>query len=304
MARPTLTTHPKFFRLAALVGGRGAARGALELIWDAAYASGDPIVGDAIAVEAVADWRGKPGDLAAAMVSSGFLDVLQADANGGHLQTYAVHDLEDHAPDYVLKRWQREAERKQNGETLRSVRQRAAALRWASDDASVRRLQSNVAPPAPAPAPAPRSGSESLPAIPPAPPSGPVPGVYRAAAAPYPVGAITESFLAVFGRYPNQSGRVKAAATWQDVASGVPGGEVALAKAVASAFDAGLLNQHPFSAEHRYQPTFEKFLAGRHWEDPIVPAAIRPAARAGPARDPTYGHGPVGKFTSTGEVKL
>jgi hypothetical protein len=161
MARPTLATHPKFAKLAHRLHGRAVARGVLELIWESCYASGEAVVGDAEAVEAISDWRGAPGELAGALEQCGFLDVLQSDANGGRLH-YAVHDLEDHAPDYVLKRWEREAKRKAAGETIRSVRQGAARRRWESvqTDANVRRLQDNgehvstrVIPPAPAPAP-------------------------------------------------------------------------------------------------------------------------------------------------------
>jgi len=154
VARPTLNGHPKFAHLSGLVGGRGPARGYLELIWDAAYACGEPVIGDSRKVEAVADWRGPRGELAAALVESGFLDVVQADANGKQLQTFAVHDLEHHAPDYVLKRWHREAERKAKGETVRSIRQRAAASRWKQTDANGEHEHANVRPHAPAPAPA------------------------------------------------------------------------------------------------------------------------------------------------------
>lgn len=150
MARPTLGTHPKFHRLSAMLGGRAVARGSLELIWDCAYASGDPVIGDSMTLEASADWRGDPGKLTDALVASGFVDVVQTDANGGQLQTFAVHDLEHHAPDYVLKRWEREAKRRENGDTIRTVRQRAAGERWTRRAMQVSAV---VTPPAPAPAP-------------------------------------------------------------------------------------------------------------------------------------------------------
>jgi hypothetical protein len=152
MARPTLSSHPKFAKLSARLRSRALARGVLELIWETCYASGEPLVGDHEALEAIADWRGEPGELAAALLQSGFID-LQVDANGEQL--LAVHDLEDHAPDYVLKRWEREAKRKEKGLTLREIRQEAARRSWTERDANVRRLQANVAPPTPAPAPAP-----------------------------------------------------------------------------------------------------------------------------------------------------
>jgi|SRR5215831_17543035 len=150
MARPTLFAHPKFAKLAARLKSRALAVGSLELIWDAAYASGDPVIGDAEAVEEKADWKGARGELAAALVQAGFLD--REDANGG--QVHIVHDLEDHAPDYVVKRWEREAKRQEKGQTLRGVRQQAARARWAH---RAMQVSAAVAPPAPAPAPKDRS---------------------------------------------------------------------------------------------------------------------------------------------------
>jgi len=181
MARPTLSTHPKFLKLANRIKGRAIARGVLELIWESCYASGDARVGDAEAVEAIADWRGKAGALVALLVECGFLDRRDGDV-------FEVHDLEDHAPDYVLRRWEQEAKRREAGETIRSLRQKAAKIRWKQarqdaaredagnsgdinaggmqTDASVERLHpdavhvdsksiASVTPPAPAPAPAP-----------------------------------------------------------------------------------------------------------------------------------------------------
>ncbi len=284
MARPTLGTHPKFFRLASLVGGRGVARGALELIWDAAYASGDPVIGDSVSVEAVADWRGKPGELTSALVSSGFLDVVQADANGGHLHTFAVHDLEDHAPDYVLKRWEREAKRKAAGDTLRTVRQRAAAASW---DASVRRLPASVPPPAPA-----RSESLSSPpllleasdpdpetrAIHGAGGTGVVVGIVPRGRMAH-LGAATVAFLDCFNAYPNGNAKQAAAQAWQDVAATFEGGEQALRDAIMARFTGGML-KHPPWDEPRFCVNFEKFLRERRWEDP----GLKPTTRAGPKK--------------------
>lgn len=84
------------------------AAGALECVWRIGYESGDPFVGDARLVEYACEWRGKQGDLAAALVEAGFLDATE---DGGLL----IHDLLHHAPDYVLKRFRREAARRSNG---------------------------------------------------------------------------------------------------------------------------------------------------------------------------------------------
>lgn len=152
MARPTLITHPKFAKLAHRLKSRALARGSLELIWESCYASGNPFLGDAEALEAAADWQGERGELAKALVDCRFVDIYQhssgeqMDTNGGRL--YVVHDLEDHAPDYVLKRWEREAKRRANGETIRSIRQNAIAKRW-EKNRNVSHLNTNVATPTP-----------------------------------------------------------------------------------------------------------------------------------------------------------
>lgn len=170
MARPTLSTHPKFLKLAARLKSRALARGVLEIIWESCYASGDAKLGDTEAVEATADWRGKAGILVAALTECGFIDKRGVDG------AFEVHDLEHHAPNYVLKRWAAEAKRKEAGESIRSVRQKAAQERWNRQraagsqaatapmhpDANVIQLHANgdgcnatETPPAPAPAPAP-----------------------------------------------------------------------------------------------------------------------------------------------------
>jgi len=87
MARPTLSSHPKFAKLSARLKSRALARGVLELIWETCYASGEPVVGDAEALEAIADWRGEPGELASHLSWAGF---VEADQQG----LYRVVDFE------------------------------------------------------------------------------------------------------------------------------------------------------------------------------------------------------------------
>jgi hypothetical protein len=318
MARPTLGTHPKFARLAALVGGRGIARGALELIWDAAYASGDPNVGDSLAVEAVADWRGKRGALTLALTSSGFLDIVQEDANGSHLhgqlQTFAVHDLEDHAPDYVLKRWQREAQRKLNGQTIRSVRQQAAAIRWASRDASVRRLQTNVRPPAPAPAPSDQNGlsparDPSTNGSVPVPPAAPV--ALAAPVAPKPklwgAGDWLHKFsMAWTGKYALTYGggapTSKACGVFADVLETLPEAERIEAQGkAAEMFGKYLGDPSADTARHPFNWFVDRFDSLRSRPQ------LRPnVTRGSPPRDVRFGHVRAEdmKHTRTGEYKF
>lgn len=103
MARPGLTRHRKFLRLSRLIGGKAVALGSLGLIWEAAYEAGDDLIGSADDVEQLAEWMGKPGLLAHALVDCGLLD----ESDDG----LRVHDLWHHAPDYVASRRRREAER-------------------------------------------------------------------------------------------------------------------------------------------------------------------------------------------------
>lgn len=126
----------------------------------------------------------------------------------------------------------------------------------------------------------------------------PIPAIFRPASRPYPVGAITDTFLSVFNRYTNQAGRVKAAQTWQETAE-TCGGEAELARTIGAAFDAGLLKQAPFSAAFKFRPTFETFLAGRRWEDPIV-SDEQARARAGPGENPVD---PYANIPRTGASK-
>jgi hypothetical protein len=176
MGRPGLSRHRKFARLTRLLGSAALARGHLELIWEVAYENGDDLLGDSGDVELLAQWQGEAGVLAAALVEAGFVDL---DAN-----EYRIHDLYDHAPEYVRKRADREAARQEKGITLREIRAAAARARWDKSnskrtangqqtDASDFRLHGSNAngskrrasgtPPAPAPAPAPEEEASASP---------------------------------------------------------------------------------------------------------------------------------------------
>jgi hypothetical protein len=132
--------HRKFARLARLLGGDVArARGHLEMVWEVAYENGDELLGDAGDVEQLAAWRGKPGQLVDALVQAGFLDASP--------EGLRVHDLWDHAPDYVRKRRSRESQRRTKGAEL---------ARPADSDRTVtghRPTNGRTRAPAPAPAP-------------------------------------------------------------------------------------------------------------------------------------------------------
>lgn len=117
MARPGLTGHRKFRRLARSLGSVLIARGALELLWESCYESGDDYVGTSEDIETLVGWTGEHGMLTRAFVEAGvpegqgFIEPV-SDVVGGPV-SYRIHDLWHHAPDYVAKRRQREVARQQ-----------------------------------------------------------------------------------------------------------------------------------------------------------------------------------------------
>lgn len=114
MARPGLTQHRKFRRLVRALGSPIIARGALELMWDGCYDSGNDYVGTAEDIEHAVAWSGEAGMLTRALAEAGaplgvgFIERLEGDGE----PVYRVHDLWHHAPDYVSNRRTREDERR------------------------------------------------------------------------------------------------------------------------------------------------------------------------------------------------
>lgn len=105
VARPTLMSHRKFYRLMArLKLPKWGALGLLEALWQPSYECGDALVGDTLDLAARVDWREDQEVLAAALVECGFLD-----KDG---ETYTIHDFWHNAPDYVRRRFRRESRRK------------------------------------------------------------------------------------------------------------------------------------------------------------------------------------------------
>lgn len=105
MARPTLDRHPKFRYMMRLLNiPRPLARGYLELMWDAANESGNPVFENAEFLAAAVDYDGDPCKLCTCLVECNLLDVT---VDG----KYAIHDYWDHCPEYALNRAKRESER-------------------------------------------------------------------------------------------------------------------------------------------------------------------------------------------------
>lgn len=111
LARPGLTGHRKFRRLARALGSPILARGALELMWESCYESGDDYMGTATDIESVVEWTGVPGALVQALIDAGkpeghgFIEpVYGIDKE----PTYRAHDLWSHAPRWAkVKRYKR-----------------------------------------------------------------------------------------------------------------------------------------------------------------------------------------------------
>lgn len=133
MARPGLTTHRKFRRLARALGSQIIARGALELIWDSCYESGEDYVGTADDIETMVGWAGERGALAAALVDAGspegqgFIEPL--DEGVRTPVRYRVHDLWDHVPQNVARRRRRGDRPLANGRHMATNGQQTAAMR-------------------------------------------------------------------------------------------------------------------------------------------------------------------------------
>jgi hypothetical protein len=132
-----LFTHPKWTRLLhVLQEPKPHILGYLELIWRVGYESGNPEIGTALDVELAAEYPGPPGKLARALVKVGFLDRL------GHGQ-YAIHDLFDHAPEYVIKRAEREEGRKHKY----APRRRALTAPWRRRASGQNGAENRISPP-------------------------------------------------------------------------------------------------------------------------------------------------------------
>ena len=164
MARPGFTGHRKYARLTRLLGSAPLALGCLELMWEKCCINGDDYLGDVVDVEAAAQWPGEPGLLCRSLLDAGGEDRAGfIEEDEGHPGHYRCHDFYDHAPRYVARRMEREAERRERGQTLSDLRAEAgskggkqtASKRPANGQQNDSKRKQTAVPPAPAPAPAP-----------------------------------------------------------------------------------------------------------------------------------------------------
>lgn len=140
-----------------MLGSDALALGHLEFLWHVANETGDPVIGDAEDVEAQARWDGESGALVTALMGCGSAGgagfIVQCE--GG---LYEIHDYWHHAPDYVRKRADREAKRREKSDP----RQIVTGQRNDSDRSVTGQSPPNGRTPAPAPnktiPPTPRAG--------------------------------------------------------------------------------------------------------------------------------------------------
>ena len=113
MALPGFRNHPKFRRLVALLHLPEAhVLGHVEMMWEVCYESGNAVLGDSWDVELAAGWTGEQGELTRALLACGGTTrsgLIEETEPGS--EVYQVHDLLDHAPEYVDGRKRRMEER-------------------------------------------------------------------------------------------------------------------------------------------------------------------------------------------------
>lgn len=244
MARPTLTGHRKFRRLARVLGDDVAALGHLEWMWATAYADGNDYLGDSDDVESAAHWRGETGKLTHALLTaggdecSGFIE----EVSPGH---YRVHDLWDHAPQYVSRRYAREQKRKANGASMASQ---------CLDDP-----QPKSSTPTPAPTPTPKDQDLS-PAV------------------PAESARTDDGFKAFWEAYPRRIGKGDAEKAWKKLRP-----SLALQELILAAIDRQRRSRQWREDNGKYIPHPATWLRQKRWDDELEPD-VRDL-RSGPSHD-------------------
>lgn len=150
MARTELRSHPKFKRLVRRLNLPAPyVIGLLQTMWFTGYDSRSSLIGDADDVELAAEWPGKKGE---------WFNAIQADWLDEVDGRYHIHDLADHAPEYVKKRLARSSDNclgeqtaaeRQTLEAERHMTQPNPTQEIAADAARSKASQENPKPPIP-----------------------------------------------------------------------------------------------------------------------------------------------------------
>ncbi len=114
MARPGLRINVKFKRAQRMLNIPAPhLHGHLETLWEVCYEDGNPVIGDAAAVEAAAEWVGDDDALFKALLNcggkgrAGFIELVE-----GHDDCYQIHQLAENSPEYVRARRRAAEQRK------------------------------------------------------------------------------------------------------------------------------------------------------------------------------------------------
>lgn len=101
MPKAELFDHRKFIRLKRLLNAPTPhVVGYLECLWRRGYQTGSDVMGDAMDVEAAAEYPGEPGTFCRSALDVGFIEERTPGV-------YAIHDLYEHAPKYAKLRMHR-----------------------------------------------------------------------------------------------------------------------------------------------------------------------------------------------------
>jgi hypothetical protein len=214
-------------------------------MWSCGYDSGDDLLGTSEEVEIACGWSGRRGALTPILEEIGWIDVTP--------EGYRIHDLMDHAPDYVRKRFDREFKRGQRPVTDRSVTgQRPDADRPLT--------------PTPAPAPAP------APALPPiAPRGGAPPGSRKRPPGDVGEEGYSQEFNRFWTVYPRRVGKAAAWRAWRQLAARRPPIEAILA-----AVDRASATEQWQRDGGQFVPHPATWLRRGGWDDELEEPASKP----------------------------
>jgi hypothetical protein len=256
--------HPKFRRLVHVLREPAPhVVGYLEVMWHVGYESGNALLGDEVDVELAAQYPGEPGKLFKALLQCGFIDAVEEGQ-------YAIHDLYDHAPDYVQRRLKREIERRERGQERRlafAPRNRPRTADWRAkaglaglsadlagqqtpNSGLTRRTSELAPPPAPAPAPAPNTPLT-------------------------PQGGEEDGFAAFWAAYPRKEKKQAALKAWRKLNP-----DAALVQTLLRALERHKQTDDWQKDGGRFIPQPPAWLNGKRWEDELP--AGRPAAAGAP----------------------
>lgn len=112
-----------------------------------------------------------------------------------------------------------------------------------------------------------------------------------------PVALLSIPYLAVYDRYPNGDGKLKAARVFYELSAETGSTQDSLRDEVLAWFDTGVLERHPYAGDPKFRPSLETVLSERRWLDkaPAAAKAIPRDVRRGPVAAPAEDDPPFRK---------